>query len=247
MGLSAGRRKKHQIWNDKVANELFLWKRLFADGSSSSQAESRSEGREDPDCWGSEALSSFLQLVERSKQPSILDLGPVTNSNISFYGEMGFKVYAFDLLREYREAIEKSGFLPPWNEEESSSPNPIEAILKDFDYEPDSLSGVLCWEVLERLPMIWTRDLIQRIYPALERKGVIFSMFKMEYGDSYRRSRGFQIREGNRLKPLPDVGTWLEPYQYENGDIVSLFSGFKVLNFYVMNNNVREIIVQKQS
>ena len=95
--------------------------------------------------------------------------------------------------------------------------------------------------------MNWTRDLIQRIYLALENKGVIFSMFGMERDSSYGRSRGFRIRKGNRLEPLPDMGAGLEPYPYENGDIMSLFSGFKVLNFYAMNSNVREIIVQKQS
>ena len=123
--MSVGRRKKHHIWNDKVANELFLWKRMFADRSPSPQVDSRPGERGDLDGWGSEALGSFLQSVERSEQPSILDLGPVTNNNISFYGEKGFKVYVFDLLREYQEAIEKSGFLPPWNEEEGPGPNPI--------------------------------------------------------------------------------------------------------------------------
>lgn len=226
-----------------MTNELFLWKKFVADESPAATPEPDEEGVR---CWVSKTMGAFLTSLERHERPTILDLGPVTNCNISFYGDMGWKVYAFDLLQEYRELVGKAELVPR-DEDEGPAPNLIEEFLKDFQYESDSLNGVLCWDVLDKLPPIWIRDLIRRVSLAVEERGVIFSMFGKQFGDiGGERYCGFRIREKNRLEAIPDVGTRLEPYPYENGDIMGLFSDFKVLNFFVMKNNVREILVQKQ-
>ena len=238
-----GKRREAHRWNDKVTNELFLWKKFVADESPAATPE---PDEEDIGYCVSKAMGPFLASVERRERPTILDLGPVTNCNLSFYGDMGWKVYAFDLLQEYREAVEKAR-LVPWDEDEGPDPNLIGEILVDFQYERGSLNGVLCRDVLDKLPPIWLGDLLRRLSLALEGGGVIFSMFGMPFGDiGGEQYRGFRIREENRLEPIPDVGTRLEPYQYENGDIMSLFSDFKVLYFFFMKNNVREMLVQKQ-
>ena len=150
---------------------------------------------------GIETMGSFLTSLERHERPTILDLGPVTNCNISFYGDMGWKVYAFDLLQEYRELVGKAELVPR-DEDEGPGPNLIEEFLKDFQYESGSLNGVLCWDVLDKLPPIWIRDLIRRVSLAVEERGVIFSMFGKQFGDiGGEQYCGFRIREKTGWRP----------------------------------------------
>ncbi len=243
--MTRGRRSNTQRWNDKVTNELFLWKKLAEEERPAGNGQS-TEGQEEPSLWLSKAFSGFLESLERFERPSMLDLGPVTNRNISFYGELGWKVYAYDILQEYEEAVEEARANPPEEtEEDDSPPNPIEGILNQLKYEPGSLHGVLCWDVLDRLPMIWTRELIRRISLALNEGGVILSFFGVKCESGSRAHRGFRIRDESHLEPIFDKGLKLECYRYENGEIMSLFSDFRVLNFYMMKNNFREIFVQK--
>ena len=242
-----GRRKNAHGWNDKVTNELFLWKKLV-DEEVPKNGELCGAQEEEAGFWISKVIGPFLESLDRVDRPSILDLGPVTNCNVSFYGEMGWKLYAYDLLQEYREAVEET--MAEDSEDgqaETNRPNPIEDILRQLNYEPGSLSGILCWDVLDRLPLIWTRELVRRISLALDEGGMILSIFGMKGETEVAENhRGFMIRDQNRLEPIPDKGRKLERFSYENGEIMSLFSGFKVLNFYVMKNNVREVLVQKQ-
>ncbi|MFQ5693339.1 MAG: hypothetical protein ACE5IM_09890 [Nitrospinota bacterium] len=241
-----GRRRNAHSWNDKVTNELFLWKKFVASDSPAANGEPLRE-QDDSVFWVSKVFDVFMDTLGRVERPCILDLGPVMNGNISFYGELGWKVYAFDILQEYREAIEEARARKPEDgEEEESRPDPIEAILDELDYPPGLLNGVLCWDILDRLPPNWGRELIRRISAAMEDGGVILSFFGVKDETGLDRHRGFRIQGQDRLEPIADRGIRLERYSYENGEIMSMFSDFKVLNFYLMKNKFREILVQKQ-
>ncbi|MFQ5913286.1 MAG: hypothetical protein ACE5JS_08895 [Nitrospinota bacterium] len=242
-----GRRKKVHSWNDKVTNEFFLWKKLVV--------EERRAGIEEPVrqeesfLWSSMIFSPFLESLSRFDRPTILDLGPITSRNINFYGELGWKVHVYDILGEYREAVEAAKANPPQEtgeDEEESPPDPIENILKQLNYPPGSLQGVLCWDILDRFSPVWTQALIRRISSALDEGGVVLSIFGCNGGTADDAHRGFRIRDENHLEPLPDTGSKLERYIYENGEIMSLFGDYKVLNFYLRKNQFREILVQKE-
>ena len=242
--MSLGRRKNTHRWNDKVTNELFLWKKLVRNDRVIGPSEIV-QSKEEAYFWLSKGFGSFSGLLEKWDRPSILDLGPVTNKNISYYGELGWKVHAHDLLLEYQEACLQP--LEEVDDDEDPPPNPIEGILAELKFEPGSLHGVLCWDVLDRLPLIWTRELIRRISESLDEGGVILAIFGAKSNDENGQThRGFRIQGDKYLEPIMDDDVCLERYDYGNGEIMSLFSSFKVLNFYMMKNNFREILVQKQ-
>jgi hypothetical protein len=53
----------------------------------------------------SNGLKEFLWNLEGLGHGSALDLGPVWQSTITFFVERGFKVYADDLLRDWKEFV----------------------------------------------------------------------------------------------------------------------------------------------
>ncbi len=242
-----GRRKNTQGWNDKVTNELFMLKKVVDEEPQPGNGES-ADTLHERFLWHSKVFSVFLGSLERFERPSILDLGPVTNQNISYYGELGWKVHAHDILEEYGEAVKRAKAMPRVEIDEDNAPsNPIEEILDEWNHEPGSLHGVLCWDVLDRLPLVWTRELVRRVALALDENGVILSIFGAKSRATEKEPhRGFRIRDEKNLEPIMDNCPYLERFNYENGEIMSLFADFKVLNFYLMKNNFREILVQKQ-
>ena len=74
--MSLGRRKNAHGWNDKVTNELFLWKKLV-DEEVPKNGELFGAQEEETGFWISKVIGPFLESLDRVDRPSILDLGPV--------------------------------------------------------------------------------------------------------------------------------------------------------------------------
>lgn len=193
--------------------------------------------------WGSKVLNPFLDSLERFERPIILDLGSTSSDNISFFGTRGWKVYAYDFLREYRET---SGEAPFQEEEvEEFEFDAWRRVVDGLDFALDSLHGVLFWDILDKLPQAWAREVLRRVSAVLEQDGLILSFFGGEKLREDRTFAKFRILDGDRIEHLS--GATSHPVQrfYQNSEILSLFSGFSVLNFYSMKDGYREILVQK--
>ncbi len=193
--------------------------------------------------WPSKVFQPFLDSLGRFERPNILDLGATSGENISFFGGLGAKVYAYDLLRELRES---SPF--PFQEEsevEESGFEPWKRTLDGLDFALYPLHGILFWDILDRLPQAWARELIGRADAALEQGGVMLSFF----GDGKRRENmapaRFRIKGPDRIEHLPGTAPHLIQRFYQNSEIMHIFSGFSVLNFFSMKGGCREILVQK--
>src|ERR1700737_2187307 len=71
-------------------------------GVQASPAHNRRPGS---DVRQSNGLKEFLWNLEGLGNGSLLDLGPVWQNTITFFVERGFKVYADDLLRDWKEFL----------------------------------------------------------------------------------------------------------------------------------------------
>ncbi|MFQ5896299.1 MAG: class I SAM-dependent methyltransferase [Nitrospinota bacterium] len=240
-----GRRRRRHGPADKMTNELLLWKKV-AEPRRSAKEELLAPSESRP-VWVSNALKALVDSLACLERPLVLDLGRVCGDNISFLGALGCRVYAHDLLRDYQEAAEKAPPASPEKEGEESEADPWKRVLDGLDYAPGSLHGVLCWDILDMLPQTWARELVRRISRMLAVGGFILSFFGSNRACKEGVRVGFRILDRDRLEPIPDVTSHPGRRFYQNGEIMRIFSEFSILNFYLMRNSYREVLVQKRT
>jgi SAM-dependent methyltransferase len=171
--------------------------------------------------WPSKVFQPFLDSLERFERPIILDLGATSGDNISFFGGRGAKVYAYDLLRELQES---SSF--PLQEESEVEEFGFESwkrTLDGLEFALYSLHGILFWDILDKLPQAWARELIGRVAVVLEQGGLMLSFFGDEKRRENRTLARFRIKGPDRIEHLSN--TTPHPIQqfYQNSEIMHIF------------------------
>ena len=234
-----GRRRK-SAWAGEYVSEIFLWKNFLT----SNPAPKGVEPRMPPRVQTSEALKVFLNMLAREEQPAILDLGGVRGDNIQFFCDHGFKVHVFDLLQTLPRvtAADKEENA---EESESSEDELYEKVMRGFNYPDGSLAGVLCWDVLDHLESRHAHSFIQRINRSMKDGGLLLSFFSMRKTNGDSEGWNYRIMDREHVEFLPKETKIAARHNYHNGEIMKLFKGFKVLYFYSLRSNFREILVQK--
>src|SRR5476651_2326044 len=98
-------------------------------------------GPVDDPVFATKALHKFLSCLTTRESPSLLDLGPVVGSNVSFFGEqLGCKIFVEDIYADLDRHVRS---------------NTVEALpeflSKRFPQESGSVDGVLCWDLIDYL------------------------------------------------------------------------------------------------
>lgn len=196
--------------------------------------------------WNSKVIKPFLNTLEQIERPSLLDLGPINGSNISFFGTFGWKVYAYDFLRELQETSENTPipFLDDQEEEEFGL-TPWERVLDGLEFALESLHCVLFWDILDRLTKVRAEELFKRLSTALEPGALILSFFSGGKLGEVRTHGRYKILDEDHIEHIPILSSGLGERFYQNSEITNLFSGFNVLNFFTMKNGYREILLQR--
>jgi hypothetical protein len=196
--------------------------------------------------WTSRITKTFLDTLERIERPILFDLGPINGDNISFFGALGGKVYAYDFLREYQEASENTTIrFQDEKEEEEFGLTPWEGVLDGLDFAPKLLHGILLWDILDRLTKARAEELVNRLITALEPGGLVLSFFSGGKLGEVRTHGKYNILDDNHIEHIPIPSSGLSERYYQNGEITSIFSGLSVMNFYTMKNGYREILLQR--
>ncbi|MEO6221706.1 MAG: hypothetical protein ABIP90_00545, partial [Vicinamibacterales bacterium] len=114
---------------------------MFSKGKSAVPAPASARPGDEDVTAASSVFPKFLSAVGRLERPVLLDLGPVVGANVEFFGgRLTCKLHIADLLREIEIAarsISRSG-LPA-------------ALLKRLNHGPESVDGILCWDVFDYL------------------------------------------------------------------------------------------------
>jgi SAM-dependent methyltransferase len=194
-----------------------------------------------PGVQRSQVLRAFLDTLANGERPEILDLGPVRGDNIQFFCDLGFKVHAFDLWDALPVGVAEAG---------ESGEGPLEEKLywkveEDFHFPDGSLAGVLCWDILDHMEFKSAYSLIQRIKRSMREGGLLLSFFNMRRMNGTPMGRGYRILDREHVELVPGDTRPAARHVHQNGDIMKLFAGFKILYFYFLRNNLRELLVQK--
>ena len=182
------------------------------------------------------ALKKLLSTLANRDTPSILDLGPVIGSNLSFFGEqLGCKILIEDIYSEL-ERHHRAGKL-----------DELAAFLGErFPQADGSIDGILCWDILDYLDKGSAQVLAAQLCRILRPEGALLGFFgNAQPKDTVPTYTKFIIADESNLRHRPYPASRGRQAVLANRDIIRLFEGLRVSDSFLMMNNIREILFRK--
>jgi hypothetical protein len=184
--------------------------------------------------FATKALRKFLTCLTSREMPVLLDLGPVVGSNVSFFGEqLGCKIFVEDIFADLDRHL-REGKLDTF-------PQFLE---KRFPQASGSVDGVLCWDLIDYLDRAAAQKLAEQLTRLLRPDGALLGFFGTAQPRDARYTKYIIIDEVN-LKHRTYPAARGRQAILLNRDIIRLFSGLRVSDSFLLQNNLREILFRK--
>jgi hypothetical protein len=190
----------------------------------------------DDPVFSTKALRKFLAALTAHDSPVLLDLGPVVGSNVSFFGEqLGCKIFVEDIYADIDRHVRggKLEELPAF-------------VKKRFPQESASVDGILAWDVLDYLDKASAAELAAQLTRVLRPDGALLGFFGTAQPRDMQYTKFIIVDEQN-LKHRSYAAARGRQAAMLNRDIIRLFSGLRVSDSFLLQNNLREILFRKNT
>lgn len=184
--------------------------------------------------FATKALRKLLSTLTSRESPTLLDLGPVVGSNVSFFGEqLGCKIFVEDIYAELERHLRagKDEELPGF-------------LTKRFPQADGSIDGIICWDLLDYLDRPSAQALADQLSRVLRPEGALLGFFGTAQARDPHYTK-FIIADDANLKHRQYPAARGRRTILLNRDIIRLFSGLRVSDSFLMKNNIREILFRK--
>ena len=180
------------------------------------------------------ALRKFLSCLTSHELPVLIDLGPVVGSNVAYFGEqLGCKIFVEDIFSDLSRHL-RTGAL-----------DELPAFLKKrFPQESGSVDGILCWDLIDYMDRPAAHELAHELTRVLRPDGALLAFFANTPPRDTRYTKYVIVDEVNLKHRSYEAGRSRQPILL-NRDIIRLFSGLRVTDSFLLQNNLREILFRK--
>jgi hypothetical protein len=186
--------------------------------------------------FATKALRKFLTSLTSRESPVLLDLGPTVGSNVSFFGEqLGCKIFVEDIYADLERHV-RGGTLEALPE----------FLQKRFRQADGSVDGILCWDLIDYLDRASAQALATELVRVLRPDGALLGFFGTAQPRETRYTKYIIVDEVN-LKHRTYAASRARQAALLNRDIIRLFTGLRVSDSFLLQNNLREILFRKTS
>ena len=184
--------------------------------------------------YASKTLAQFLTLLFSRPSAELIDLGPVVGANVAFLGErIGCKIHVEDLYADLDRHAREDAL--------DRFPEFLERRLPLLDA---SVDAVLCWDIFDYLAPPAAGVLAGELMRALRPGGALLGFFSGGGPDDGFYTK-YVIEDEARLRLRGYPAACPRERVLHNREIVTLFSGLKLLASVLLKSGVREVLFQK--
>jgi 2-polyprenyl-3-methyl-5-hydroxy-6-metoxy-1,4-benzoquinol methylase len=207
---------------------------LFGRRSPEPQGGGDAPASADDPTYPTKALGKFLKLLQARENPALIDLGPVVGGNVTYFGEqLGCRIRVEDIATDI-ERYAKEGKL-----------DELPAFLKSrFKQEPETVDGVLCWDVFDFLDRPSAQALADTLMRLLRPDGALLGFFSTTEGRPQVYTK-FMVIDDKTLRYRTYPASRPRQKVLQNRDLNKMFEGLRVTESFLMKNSVREILFRK--
>jgi len=190
-------------------------------------------------------LKDLLWHVSDVENGRLLDLGPVSQSTVSFFIERKFKIYTEDLLHGWREhlsAEEKRLRAKQVVGQSAEDEFAMPAIAARFvnsclQYEPGTFHAALLWDACDYLDAEVVGPVVNRLRELLRPGGAVLGLFHSRKPEGFYR---YRVRDKENIELLPARPLFSQMRILQNRDLLNLFDGFRTSKTFVGRDQLRE-------
>ena len=182
-------------------------------------------------------LAKFIAGLTGRSSPVLLDLGSVTGSNVTFFGErLGCKIIVEDLSKDIDKAVK----------EKTLAELPAH-FGRRFSQEDASVDGVLCWDLFDYLDKHAAAALAKQIVRILKPDGVVLAFFNTlepkEPNPAVYMKHVVVDAAHLQYRPYPAARGKQRPFQ--NRDIQRMFEPLRITEQFLLKSQQREVLFRK--
>lgn len=182
----------------------------------------------------SKVFPRFLAALAHQPASVLLDLGPVVGANVSYFGErLACKMYVEDLYSDI-EAHARRG-------ERAALATFLATRLTQA---PDSVDGILCWDLFDFLDRASGQVLAKRLAGMLRKGGALYGTFGTTPAELKHYTRTVVQAEDalrHRMSPASPVARTV----LLTRDIIKMFDGLIVAESVLLKSNTRETLFRR--
>ena len=182
-------------------------------------------------------LDRFLAGLSGRPQPTILDLGPVVGTNVTFFGEeVGCKIIVEDLSKDIDRHVTEGK---------------LEALPAFFDtrfpQEAETIDGILCWDLFDYLDRPAAERLARQLKRVLRPDGVLLAFFSTAVDRSTTRHTytKHMVVDRTHLQYRPYTAARGKGPPLLNRDIQRLLEPLRITENFLLKSNLREVLFRK--
>lgn len=189
----------------------------------------------EPSVTTSKVLPKFLAALSQKPSPVLVDVGGVVGANVAFFGErLSCRLVVEDLVA----LVEAHAKRP-------AGDGLANALLKQLGpLEPDSVDGVLCWDLFDYLDRPTSQALASRMVRLLRKGGVVYGFFGTAQAELTHYTR-FIVQGPNSFRQRPYPATPTRRKVLQNRDLAKIFDGLLVTESVLLKSGTRETLFRK--
>ncbi len=183
----------------------------------------------------SNGLRHFMGQLRGVEGNRILDLGGLTASNARYWTGKGVRVHAVDLLQSFDKERAR---LPQGRFDALAAQRFVEEYLT---FQASMFDGILVWDVLHFLDLEVLGCAVAKLVEAVRTGGVVLCFFHSRpKGERVPLCRYTITARGNLQTVVRSQRTI--PTTFTNRNLETLFRDFKMAQFFLSRDNLREVI-----
>jgi len=192
----------------------------------------------------SNGLKELLWNLEGLGRGTLLDLGSVWQTTLSFFIERGFRVTSEEILRAWKDFLDKEEAAlreatrtPEMAIDAAPASRAARFLETNLQYPTASFDAVLLWDLLDYFEPAMAAKTIASITELLRPGGVVFAMFHSKKPEGFQR---YRVVDSSNLQVVSTRVLCPAQRVYQNREIQDLFARYRTMKSFIARDQLRE-------
>jgi SAM-dependent methyltransferase len=219
---------------------MSFFSKLFGGGASQSKAESEAAGERIP--RRSNGLAELTKFIQREGSCTVLDLGPTSPANITYFTNLGARSYSEDVLHSSKnpEYLVK-------NADGQTVIDPDKFLTDNLAYDAETFDAVLCWDTADYMNEGLVKPVVQRVHKIMKPSGLLLAFFHTKDAGADAPYYRYHIGSNDTLEMQPIARSSANHFKlqrvFNNRHIENLFHDYGSIKFFLGRDNIREVLI----